>query len=142
MKQRCYDTECRKYKNYGARGVVICKEWLNPKMINTSKGRWSEGWLAFKSWALSNGYADNLTLDRIDVNGNYEPSNCRWVSAKVQANNRTNNLYITYNGETKTLSQWCEELNLSYKLVWQRMTRNNWSVEKAFTTKKRNYKEW
>ena len=75
MKKRCYNPECVAYSNYGGRGIKICDEWLN-------------NYTSFHDWALSNGYADNLSIDRIDVNGNYEPSNCRWVDAKIQANNR------------------------------------------------------
>ncbi|RKV79678.1 MAG: hypothetical protein D8H99_49175 [Streptococcus sp.] len=75
MKKRCYNPECVAYSNYGGRGIKICDEWLN-------------NYTSFHDWALSNGYADNLSIDRIDVNGNYEPSNCRWVDAKTQANNR------------------------------------------------------
>ena len=74
MRQRCNNPNRSDYKRYGGRGITICDEWND---YNT-----------FRDWALSNGYADNLSIDRIDVNGNYEPSNCRWVDAKIQANNR------------------------------------------------------
>lgn len=75
MKQRCYNPNSRDYKNYGERGISICEEWKND-------------FQAFYSWAMANGYKDNLTIDRIDVNGNYEPSNCRWVTMLVQRHNR------------------------------------------------------
>ena len=75
------------YKNYGARGIKICDEWKND-------------FKAFYDWAMSNGYADNLTIDRIDVNGNYEPSNCRWVTKEIQNKNTRRNINITYNGKT------------------------------------------
>lgn len=75
MKKRCYNPECLAYKNYGGRGISICEEWLSN--FNT-----------FYFWAMSNGYSDKLSIDRIDVNGNYEPHNCRWATAKVQASNR------------------------------------------------------
>ena len=80
MKTRCYNSNSPDYKNYGGRGITICEEWL-------------KDYLSFRNWAEANGYDENAkkmqcTIDRIDVNGNYEPSNCRWVSAKIQARNK------------------------------------------------------
>lgn len=107
MKQRCYNKKSNVFKHYGGRGIKICDEWLN----NSKK---------FYDWALSNGYKDNLTIDRINVNGNYEPSNCRWVTMKVQQNNRTNNRKITINGKTKTASQWAEKYGLTHEgFMWK-----------------------
>lgn len=100
MKGRCYYPKTNGYKYYGGKGVIICEEWLNDKE-------------AFYEWGINNGYADNLTIDRIDVNGNYEPSNCRWATLKVQANNRTNNVFLEYNGEIKTAYQWSQETGIS-----------------------------
>lgn len=116
MKRRCYTKGQKEFKNYGARGIAICDEWLHD-------------FKAFYDWAMSSGYADNLTIDRIDVNGNYEPSNCRWVTQKVQQNNRRNNHYITYNGETLTAMQYSEKYNLNYSTLITRLSRG-WSVEK------------
>lgn len=118
MKNRCYNPNASDYERYGARGIKICDEWKN----NFEK---------FSDWALNNGYLEGLTIDRRDTNGNYEPSNCRWVDLKTQANNKRNNRYITYNGETKTLTQWCEQYGLNYGTVKSRLYKG-WTVEDAF----------
>lgn len=135
MKKRCYDPNCKAYKSYGGRGITICEEWLNPErtvIIGTHVHRVTKGFVAFKEWALNNGYADNLTIDRIDVNGNYSPENCRWATPKEQQNNTRKNLLVTYKGETKTLPQWCEELGINYFRTRNRIFIQHWSVEKAF----------
>lgn len=88
------------YKYYAGKGIKLCDEWYD--------------FLIFKEWALNNGYSENLTIDRIDPNGDYCPENCKWSSLKEQSNNKTNNVYITYNGETKTAQQWCNDKNLNY----------------------------
>ena len=137
MKKRCYNPTCKAYKSYGGRGITICEEWLNPErttIIGTHVHHVTKGFVAFKEWALNNGYADNLTIDRIDVNKGYSPDNCRWATSKEQQNNLRNNVIITYKGKTQTLAQWCEELNVDYHLVHHRLQRN-WTVEKAFETK-------
>ena len=115
MKDRCYNPNFRDYKNYGGRGITICEEWQTPHS-------WKGG-RAFRKWALENGYADNLTLDRIDVNKGYSPENCRWVSMKTQQNNKRNNRLITYNGKTQTIALWCEELKLPFSTVKNRLNR-------------------
>lgn len=132
LKQRCYNRNSTFYKNYGGRGIVVCDEWLNPEMYD---GRSTKGWISFKEWALKNGYNDSLTIDRIDVNKGYEPSNCRWVSMRTQQNNRTNNHLVTYKGRTQSLANWCRELNLNYDTIKCRLNRQHWAVEKAFETK-------
>lgn len=106
MKKRCYDKNCRAYKNYGARGVKVCNEWL-------------DNFINFYNWAITNGYDINAkrgvyTIDRIDVNGNYEPKNCRFVSIQFQQINRTNNRLITIDGETKVMAEWARKLNVNY----------------------------
>jgi len=133
IKYRCYNPKDRGFKNYGARGITVCEEWLDSKRVHThSRNNPTKGFLAFQKWALANGYADNLTLDRIDNSKGYCPENCRWVTAKVQNNNRRSNLLITYKDRTQTLKQWCDELNLSYAKIFQRLNRLHWSVSEAF----------
>lgn len=110
MKERCYNKNKSNYKNYGGRGIVICDEWL-------------KDYKTFKKWALNNGYSNNLTIDRIDNNGNYEPNNCRWATFKQQQNNKRNNHYIEYNGETKTLKEWSEYYNLNVDTLRSRLKR-------------------
>lgn len=86
--------------------------------------------MSFYDWSMDNGYADTLTIDRIDVNGNYEPNNCRWITQKQQTRNRRSNLNFTYKGETKCLADWCETLGLNRRTVYSRIYRN-WPIEKA-----------
>ena len=119
--QRCFNPNRQKYKNYGGRGITVCDEWRN-------------SFKAFYDWAMANGYRDDLTIDRIDVNGNYEPSNCRWVDAKLQAYNKTTSKYITYKGETKTLAEWAKEKNIKTPTLHLRLYKSKWSVEKALET--------
>lgn len=138
MKKRCYDPNCKAFKDYGGRGITVCNEWKNPEkttVIGTKARHVTKGFVAFKEWALANGYADNLTIDRIDVNKGYSPENCRWVTAKEQQNNTRKNLLVTYKGEIKTLPQWCEELGLNYFRTRNRIFNYGWTVEKAFEYK-------
>lgn len=119
MKQRCYNKNSTKYHRYGGRGITICDEWLkNPQ--------------SFVDWSMDNGYADNLTIDRINNDGNYEPSNCRWATKKEQANNTSTNHRITYNGETHTLKEWSEKLGISYQTLMIRLC-HGWSEEKTLS---------
>lgn len=140
MKQRCYNEKCKCYKYYGGKGVKICDEWLNSERVSKEDNA-TKGYLAFKSWALANGYKDDLTIDRINYDGNYEPSNCRWVTMKNQCNNRSNNYLITYKGETKNLTLWCDELGLDYYRIRDRLQILHWSVEKSFETPIRKCKQ-
>lgn len=96
MKERCYKEYHKSYNDYGGRGIKVCDEWLNK----------DGGFENFYKWAIENGYSENLTLDRKDVNGNYEPDNCRWVDNLTQCNNKRNNFYIEINGVIKTASEW------------------------------------
>lgn len=118
IKNRCNNPNADAYSNYGGRGIKICKKW-------------SDDFKEFRKWALSVGYKDTLTIDRIDVNGNYEPSNCRWATDKEQSNNRRKNHYITYNNETHTISEWAEKLQISKDTLRKRIVKHHWSIEKA-----------
>ena len=106
MKQRCFNSDRRDWMEYGGRGITMCDEWLDSKM--------------FFKWALENDYEKGKTLDRIDVNGNYEPSNCRWATLKEQGRNKRNNIHVTVNGTEYVLSELAEQFNLPYPTVWQR----------------------
>lgn len=116
MKRRCYDDRVKKYKNYGAKGIKVCDEWLNSLE-------------SFANWSYNNGYNDNLTIDRIDNNGNYEPNNCRWVNQYTQQNNRTNNIQVEYQGKIQNISQWSKELNISYSKLYNRVVKKNMTIE-------------
>ena len=123
MIARCYSPNSQSYSNYGGRGITVCDEWLG-----------ENGYGNFKKWALSNGYRDNLSIDRIDVNGNYEPLNCRWADDFIQNNNTRRNVKITYNGETHSLSEWgrIKPNGLCYDTLRSRL-RDGWSIEDAFS---------
>jgi hypothetical protein len=119
MRKRTTNKNDVSYKNYGGRGITVCPEW--------------QKFMPFYNWAMTHGYEDNLTIDRKNVNGNYEPSNCQWATVKQQSNNRRNNIIITFNGETHNLKQWSEILKVSYKALFHRIKRG-WSIEKALST--------
>lgn len=118
MIERCYNENVESYKNYGGRGITVCEEWKNDIE-------------SFRKWAIENGYAENLTLDRKENDKGYSPDNCRWADLSMQANNRRSNVLIEYNGETKTLMQWCRELGISFSTTQNRLNLG-WSVERAF----------
>lgn len=120
MKQRCTNTNQPDYPNWGGRGITVCDEWMN-------------SFESFRGWALKSGYDSKLSIDRIDVNGNYEPSNCRWITVKEQNSNRRSNKRIEYNGESRTLTQWSEILGGNRNLVGERL-KSGWSIEKTLTT--------
>lgn len=120
MRHRCFAPSDKYYHNYGERGIVVCDEW-------------NEDYLNFKEWALTNGYNDELTIERIDVNGNYEPSNCCWIPRAEQPKNTRISRRYTYNGQTKTLRDWAVSLGGSPDLVKERIKRG-WDIEKAITT--------
>lgn len=120
MKQRCYQKKGSDYQNYGGRGITVCDEWKNDFM-------------SFKTWAMQNGYSDNLTLDRIDVNSNYCPENCRWITIKEQNRNKTNTVYIEYNGKNYTRCELADMYNLSTEQLSARLN-IGWTLERALKT--------
>ncbi len=117
MRQRCYNPKNIGYPDYGGRGIKVCENWLG-----------KEGYHNFYEWALNNGYGDELSIDRIDSDGNYEPSNCKWSTPKEQANNRRNNTRITINGVTKNMKEWEIEYGLSENVILNRL-RLGWEGE-------------
>ena len=115
MRSRCTGRYYKGYKNYGGRGIKVCKEWM-------------DNFVNFKQWALNNGYQDNLTIDRIDVNKDYEPTNCRWIPKSEQENNKRRNVRLTYNGITHNLMEWSKILGVNYTTLKSRIQRG-WNVE-------------
>jgi len=123
MIQRCCNSNNPEYKYYGGRGITICNEWI-------------ESYEAFRKWALENGYTDNLSIDRIDSNGNYEPSNCRWADTKTQSMNKRNTRNVTINGETKHLKEWAKIYGIAITTLYTRM-KNGMDEITAITSQKR-----
>ena len=138
MRGRCNNPKNTAYKNYGGRGIKVCKEW-------------QDDFMNFYNWAIKNGYDENAeyskcTLERLNVNGDYEPSNCTFKSAKEQANNRRSNILIEYKGEKHTLLEWCEILGLEYRTILNRYhvfvknpTKDIKTLDDVFSSE--NYKE-
>lgn len=129
MRTRCYNKNNKNYCLYGGRGILVCDDWLG-----------SNGFKNFHQWAYANGYREevtkrnNVTLDRINPDDGYNPNNCRWVSMKVQNNNRRNNHRITIDGETHNLTEWSRIKNISQSLISARINRLGWSEERAVLT--------
>lgn len=119
IKERCYGVNCKDYPDYGSRGISVCDEWRN-------------NYLSFKQWAIENGYNDSMSIDRIDVNGDYEPSNCRWATNIVQANNKRNSRFVEFRGETHTLSEWSRIKHINVNTLYSRLTKG-WGAEMALT---------
>ena len=116
MKCRCSNTNHPTFKHYGARGIAVTDEWEN-------------SYSAFKQWAISHGYSDNLELERVDVNGEYSPANCKWVSHYEQTLNRRDTLYITLGNVTMRLRDFCLTHSISMNTV------NNWRHQNALEEK-------
>lgn len=111
MKSRCYNHNDARYDRYGRRGIKVCDEWKN-------------SFQNFYDWAIENGYSENLTIDRINNDGDYSPQNCRWANLKEQSRNRSTNINITIGNATKTLTEWCEIFELDFNTIEARYKRN------------------
>lgn len=131
MIARCYRKSDKRFDDYGGRGISVYDGWMG-----------DGGYLKFKSWAMSNGYSDQLTIDRIDVDGNYEPNNCRWADWPTQRSNRRITLKVEIDGEEKSLSDWCRELDLRYGSVWRRIHRYGYDPTEALTKNTHKLSNW
>lgn len=118
MIMRCHNPKSRGFKNYGAKGITVCEKW------KTFEGFWED---------MSNGYKDNLTIDRINNSKGYSKSNCKWSTPREQQNNRSNNRKFTFDGETLTMMQWARKTGLKRQTIESRL-RRGWTVENALTT--------
>jgi len=118
MKDRCLNPTSKHFKWYGKRGIVICNKWFD--------------FLTFYTWALTNGYKDNLTIERIDNNGNYEPSNCTWIKASEQQKNRNCCNKIIYRGKTQNITAWAKEFGLARNTLYNRL-KGGMPINEAFT---------
>lgn len=112
FRSRCRDINNKYYKNYGGRGILVCKEW-------------NEKFITFYNWSMNNGYKNDLSLDRIDNNGNYSPENCRWTTMIIQRNNTRINRYLIFNNKTYTLAEWSRVLKIHPATLKDRINRNN-----------------
>lgn len=119
MRNRCLNPNATGYENYGGRGIKVCAEW--------------DDYEVFREWAIDQGYKEGLTIDRIDVDGNYEPNNCRFTTMKEQNNNRRTTNFHTYNGKTQSEMKWAEEYGISYEALKTRL-KYGWSFEDALNT--------
>lgn len=120
MKRRCYNPHDLSYKYYGGRNIKVCDQW-------------KDDFVSFYQWAMDNGYRDDLTIDRIDVDGDYTPCNCRWIPRKEQVNNKRDNHYVTIGGVTKRITEWCAVSPVSTTTIYERI-RSGMDIEKAILT--------
>lgn len=124
MISRCYNSNDTKFLRYGKRGIKVCDEWKSDRT-------------AFYKWAFHNGYSEELSIDRIDNDGNYEPNNCRWVDAIAQANNKSSNKHILFNGRRLTIAEWSRELGINYQFLWAKLNKG-FDLEQIIETRRRN----
>jgi len=121
MIQRCHNQNSTSYGKYGAKGISVCSEWKNNRM-------------SFYKWSVENGYAKGLTIDRIDSSKGYSPENCRWITLSENNKNRNCVSFATIKGETKTISDWANILNMNLATVLYRIKKMNMSPEEALLT--------
>lgn len=121
MRQRCSNPRSSAFHIYGAEGKTVCDEWQTFK--------------PFYDWAMSHGYKDGLTIERIDSTKGYSPDNCKWATYKEQCNNTRRNHFITYNGKKQTVAQWADEYVIKYKKLYDRLFKLKWDIGKALTIK-------
>jgi hypothetical protein len=128
IRSRCSDPKNNRYQHYGARGIEVCARWLE----------------SFENFLQDMGRKPGLdySIERINVNGNYEPNNCIWLPRNKQSSNRTDSLRITLNGVTKTLPDWCREKQLKFSTVYMRIYEYGWNPELALTTPARRHKPY
>ena len=120
-KDRCNNPKCKHFKDYGGRGIKMCNEW-------------SDNFEKFYIWSLGNGYSENLTIDRKDNNGNYEPGNCRWITMTDQQSNKRNNVFLTSNNKTQTVAAWSRETGVKITTLHYRI-KHGWGDEGALWEK-------
>lgn len=120
MKSRCYNPNHKDYHRYGGRGITVCDEWL-------------DSYVPFYEWSLENGIELNLTIDRLDNDGNYSPNNCAWRTPKEQGNNRSTNVLVEFNGDSKTVQQWADLLGITHQAMFERLRSDAWTLEEALT---------
>lgn len=122
MRRRCCDPKNKRWEQYGGKGITVCPEWND--------------YSKFRKWAMESGYTDDLTIDRIDVDGNYCPENCRWADAKTQANNVSRNRIVDVKGQKMTMAELADSLGMSYSAVQHRIERG-WDINKIISTPQR-----
>lgn len=127
MRQRCYNKNYPQFYLWGGKGVKVCDEWL-------------QDFMTFYNWAIENGYANNLSIERKDSNGNYEPSNCKWATPKEQARNISTNRMVTIDGETKGLSEWLDTSPITISTFYKRKNKGMTDKEALFTPSMSNNK--
>lgn len=120
MINRCENPKNQSYQIYGGRGIKVCVEWYDFNL--------------FYQWSIANGYKEGLTIERRDTNGNYCPENCCWISKAAQSKNRRSNIPITYNGETKILSDWADQYGINRNTLHHRIFDYRWSIDRALNT--------
>ena len=124
MKSRCNNPNLPRWGDYGGRGIRVCDAW-------------NDNFQTFYDWAIANGYSDELTIDRINNNGDYCPENCRWATDEEQRLNTRRNRFLTYRGSTRTVKEWANLKGIPYSVLSSRINRYGWTVEKALETERR-----